>query len=67
MPNRVGDQNHPKFVKEVKTVEEIDKKSKTPENAGGDGVSTENAGGTSIGTKQDLTGDPNIDAAKKSS
>ena len=65
VPNRVGDQNHPKFVKEVKTVEEIDKKSKTPENAGGDGVSTENAGGTSIGTKQDLTGDPNIDAAKK--
>ena len=65
VPNRVGDQNHPKFVKEVKTVEEIDKKTKTPENAGGDGVSTENAGGTSIGTKQDLTGDPNIDAAKK--
>jgi hypothetical protein len=65
VPNRVGDQNHPKFVKEVKTVEEIDKKSKTPENAGGDGVSTENAGGTSIGTKQDLTGDPEIDEAKK--
>ena len=65
VPNKVNDPNHPKFVKEFKTVEEIDKKSKTPENAGGDGVSTENAGGTTIGTNQDATGDPNIDAAKK--
>ena len=65
VPNRVNDQNHPKFKKEVKTVEEIDKKSKTPETGQGDGISNDTAGGTGTGINQDPTGDPNIDAAKK--
>jgi hypothetical protein len=65
VPNRVGDQSHPKFVKEVKTVEEIDKKSKTPETEEGDGISNDTAGGTGTGTKQDPTGDNEIDEAKK--
>jgi len=65
VPNKVGDENHPKFVKEVKTVEEIDKKSKTPEIKGGDGISNDTAGGTGTGTKQDPTGDNEIDEAKK--
>ena len=65
VPNRVGDQNHPKFVKEVKTVEEINKKSKTPKTEEGDGISNDTAGGTGTGTKQDPTGDNEIDEAKK--
>jgi hypothetical protein len=66
VPNRGGDTNHPKYVKEVKTAEEIDKKNKTPnQNAGGDGISTANAGGTGNGTNQQSTGDPEIDEAKK--
>ena len=66
VPNRGNDTKHPKYVKEVKTVEEIDKKTKTPDqNAGGDGISSANAGGTGTGTNQEPTGDVNIDEAKK--
>ena len=44
VPNRGNDTKHPKYVKEVKTVEEIDKKTKAPnQNAGGDGISSANA------------------------
>ena len=66
VPNRGNDTKHPKYVKEVKTVEEIDKKNKAPDqNAGGDGISSETAGGTGTGTNQQPTGDPEIDEAKK--
>ena len=66
VPNRGGDTKHPKYVKEVKTKEEIDKKNKAPnQNAGGDGISTANAGGTGNGTNQQPTGDPEIEEDKK--
>ena len=65
VPNRVGDQNHPKFKKEVKTVEEADKKFKAPETKEGDGISSDTVGESNTGTKQQPTGDANIDAAKK--
>ena len=61
--NRVNDPNHPEAIKLAKTDEEIQKKVKKQQTEG-DGISTEKSGGSNTGTKQDLTGDPEIDEAK---
>ena len=61
--NRVNDPNHPEAIKLAKTDEEIQKKVKKQQTEG-DGISTEKSGGSNTGTKQDLTGVPEIDEAK---
>ena len=61
--NRVNDPNHPEAIKLAKTDEEIKKKVKKQQTEG-DGISTEKSGGSNTGTKQDLTGVPEIDEAK---
>jgi len=66
VPNRGNDTKHPTYVKEEKTAEEINKKNNAPEqNTGGDGITSDTAGGTGTGTKQQPTGDTEIDEAKK--
>ena len=66
VPNKVNDPKHPQYIKEEKTVQEVQNKI-TPEgkNAGGDGISSETAKGSNTGTQQQPSGDPEIDEAKK--
>jgi len=62
VPNKANDTNHPKFIKEEKTVEEIDKKNKKIEG----GVTTdENQVRDTVGENKKPTGDPEIDNSKK--
>ncbi len=62
VPNNANDPNHPKFIKEEKTVEQI-KKNNTP-NLKTDGISTEKTTGTSAENSGDTIIDPEIKGAK---
>jgi len=66
VPNKVNDPKHPQYIKEEKTVQEVQNKI-TPEgkNAGGDGISSATAGETGNGTNQQPTEDSEINEAKK--
>jgi hypothetical protein len=62
VPNNANDPNHPKFIKEEKTVEEIDKKNKKVEQE----VTTgENEQRDTVGENNQPTGDPEVDNSKK--
>jgi hypothetical protein len=60
VPNNANDPNHPKFIKEEKTVEQI-KKNNTPKV---DGISTEKTTGESAEDSNKKTIDPEIKIAK---
>ena len=60
VPNNANDPNHPKFIKEEKTVEQI-KKNDTPKV---DGISTEKTTGESAEDSNKKTTDPEIKIAK---
>ena len=62
VPNKANDTKHPKFIKEEKTVEEIDKKNKKVEQE----VTTgENEQRDTVGENDQQTGDPEVDNSKK--
>jgi hypothetical protein len=62
VPNNANDPNHPKFIKEEKTVKEIDKKNKKVEQE----VTTgENEQRDTVGENDQQTGDPEVDNSKK--
>jgi hypothetical protein len=62
VPNNANDPNHPKFIKEEKTVKEIDKKNKKVEQE----VTTgENEQRDTVGENDKQTGDPEVDNSKK--
>src|SRR5210317_2161166 len=63
VPNNANDPNHPKFIKEEKTVEQINKKNNAP-NIKTDGISTEKTTGTSAEDSNDTILDPEIKKAK---
>jgi hypothetical protein len=63
VPNNANDPNHPKFIKEEKTVEQINKKNNAP-NIKTDGISTEKTTGESAEDSNETTLDPEIKGAK---
>jgi len=63
VPNNANDPNHPKFIKEEKTVEQINKKNNAP-NIKTDGISTEKTTGESAENSNETTIDPDIKIAK---
>ena len=63
VPNNANDPNHPKFIKEEKTVEQINKKNNAP-NIKTDGISTEKTSGDSAENSDETIIDPDIKIAK---
>ena len=64
VPNIVNDPNHPKFIKEQKTVETIKEQNNTP-NIKTEGISTEFASGDTTQTDINKIEDPEIRESKK--